>query len=173
MRFTDSHYTRCMIYATCWLSQYDIITGEITWQHQTTVDFPCYIYIYIIVAAQFAGVSVKYETMFKFPLFEKMCLFCFTLHSLQWRHNGHDCVSNHQPHDCLLNGLFRCRSKKTWKLCVTDLCAENSQGTGEFSAQMASNAEDVSISWRHHMNSVHDGSIDNASALGSGEAAGH
>ena len=22
---------------------------------------------------------------------------------LQWRHNGHDSVSNHQPHDCLLN----------------------------------------------------------------------
>ena len=22
---------------------------------------------------------------------------------LQWRHNGHDGVSNHQPHDCLLN----------------------------------------------------------------------
>ena len=23
--------------------------------------------------------------------------------SLPWRHNGHDGVSNHQPHDCLLN----------------------------------------------------------------------
>ena len=23
--------------------------------------------------------------------------------SLQWRNNGHDSVSNHQPHDCLLN----------------------------------------------------------------------
>ena len=26
---------------------------------------------------------------------------------LQWRHNGRDGVSNHQPHDCLLNRLFR------------------------------------------------------------------
>ena len=25
---------------------------------------------------------------------------------LQWRHNGVDGVSNHQPHDCLLNRLF-------------------------------------------------------------------
>ena len=33
--------------------------------------------------------------------------------SLQWRHNGRDSVSNHQPHDCLLNRLFRRRSKKT------------------------------------------------------------
>ena len=32
--------------------------------------------------------------------------------SLQWRHNGHDGVSNYQPHDCLLNRLFRRRSKK-------------------------------------------------------------
>ena len=27
--------------------------------------------------------------------------------SLQWRHNGRDSVSNHQPHDCLLNRLLR------------------------------------------------------------------
>ena len=31
---------------------------------------------------------------------------------LQWRHNGRDRVSNHQPHDCLLDRLFRRRSKK-------------------------------------------------------------
>ena len=42
---------------------------------------------------------------------------------LQWRHNGRDRVSNHQPHDCLLNHLFRRRSKKTSKLHVTGLCA--------------------------------------------------
>ena len=29
---------------------------------------------------------------------------------LHWRHNDHDGVSNHQPHGCLLNRLFRCRS---------------------------------------------------------------
>ena len=73
---------------------------------------------------------------------------------LQWRHNGHDSVSNHQPHDCLLNRLFRRRSKKTSKLRVTGLCARNSLGTGEFPAQMASNAENVSISWRHHANGM-------------------
>ena len=28
---------------------------------------------------------------------------------LLWRHNGHDSVSNHQHHDCLLNRLFRRR----------------------------------------------------------------
>ena len=70
--------------------------------------------------------------------------------SLQWRHNGHDSVSNHQPHDCLLKRLFRRRSKETSRLRVTGLCAGNSPGTGEFPAQMASNAENVSIWWRHH-----------------------
>ena len=71
-------------------------------------------------------------------------------HPLQWRHNAHDSVSNHQPRDCLLNRLTKRRSKKTSKLRVTGLCAENSPGTGEFPAQMASNAENVSIWWRHH-----------------------
>ena len=70
--------------------------------------------------------------------------------SLQWRHNGRDSVSNHQPHDCLLNRLFRHRSKKTSKLRVTGLCAGHSPQTGEFHAQMASNAENFSIWWRHH-----------------------
>ena len=48
--------------------------------------------------------------------------------SLQWRHNDHNSVSNHQPHDCLLNRLFRRRSKKTSKLRVTGLCVGNSPG---------------------------------------------
>ena len=52
---------------------------------------------------------------------------------LQWRHNERDGVSNHQSHDCLLNRLFRRRSKKASKLCVT-----------------ASNVENVSIWWRYH-----------------------
>ena len=67
---------------------------------------------------------------------------------LHWLHNGRDCVSNHQPHDCLLNRLFRRKSKKTLKLRVTGLCVEFT-GAGEFPAQMASNAENVSIRWRH------------------------
>ena len=73
-----------------------------------------------------------------------------TLLTLQWLHNGRDSVSNHQTHDCLLRRLFKYRSKKTSKLRVTGLCAGNSPGTGEFPAQMVSNAENVSIWWRHH-----------------------
>ena len=58
------------------------------------------------------------------------CIYCFQVWSgkfkgglsLQWRHNGHDGVSNHQPLDCLRNYLFRRWSKKTSKLHVTGLC---------------------------------------------------
>ena len=52
--------------------------------------------------------------------------------TLLWRHNGHDSVSNHQPHGCLLNRSFRCRLKKTSKPRVTGLCTGNSPVTGEF-----------------------------------------
>ena len=49
-------------------------------------------------------------------------------HPLQWRHNDHNCVWNHQPRGCLLSRLFRRRSKKTSKLRVTGLCVGNSPG---------------------------------------------
>ena len=71
--------------------------------------------------------------------------------ALQWRHDERNSVPNHQPHECLLNDLFGRRSKKTWKLCVTGLCAGNSPVPGEFTAQMASIAENVLIWWRHHV----------------------
>ena len=48
--------------------------------------------------------------------------------TLRWRHNELDGVSDHQPHGCLLNRLFRRRSKKTSKLRVTGLCVGNSPG---------------------------------------------
>ena len=78
--------------------------------------------------------------------------------ALQWRHNGRDGVSNHQLHDCLLNLLFWCRSKKTSKCHFTGLCVEKLPVTGEFPTQRANNVENVSISWRHHGES-HNGCI--------------
>ena len=71
--------------------------------------------------------------------------------TLQWRHNEHGGISNHQPHDCLLDR----RSKKTSKLRVTGLCEGNSLVTGKFPKQRASNAENVSIWWRHHESHMH------------------
>ena len=75
--------------------------------------------------------------------------------SLQWRHKDHDSVSNHQPHGCLLNRLFRRRSNKASKLRVTGLCVGNSpdrwiprtkdQLRGKFFHLMTSSCEVVMI----------------------------
>ena len=56
-------------------------------------------------------------------------------------------VSNHWRLKCLPNCLFRHRSKKTSKLSITGVCEGNSPMTGEFPAQRARNAENVSIWW--------------------------
>ena len=77
-------------------------------------------------------------------------VFVFHGFTLQWRHNGHDGVPNQRRLDCLLKRLFRRRSINTSKLRVTGLYEGNSPVTGEFPAQMACNAENVSIWWRHH-----------------------
>ena len=51
--------------------------------------------------------------------------------SLQWRRNKRDDATNHRHLDCLLNPLFRYRSKKTSKLRVTGLCKGNPpEGSG-------------------------------------------
>ena len=71
------------------------------------------------------------------------------LYTLLWRHNGRDCVSNHQPHDFLLNQTQikeNIKAPRQWPLCG------EFTGTGEFPTQMASNAEKVW--WRHHVQNI-------------------
>ena len=63
--------------------------------------------------------------------------------ALRWRHNGRDSVLNHQPQPFIQTQI----NENIKALCH---CAGNSPATGEFPAQMASNAENVSIWWRHH-----------------------
>ena len=72
---------------------------------------------------------------------------CEFIGLLQLRQNGRDGVSNHQLHDCLLNRLFRRRSKKTSKFRVTGLCAGNSPGTlqGHLSAGVRYKGQNVQI----------------------------
>ena len=74
--------------------------------------------------------------------------------SLQWRHNERNGVSNHRRLDYLLNRFFKHRSNKTSKLRVTGLCEGNSPVTGEVPTQSASDAENVSIWWRHQVKTM-------------------
>ena len=100
--------------------------------------------------------------IYSYPMFISVAV---TSKTLQCRHYGRDSVSNHQPHYCLLNRLFRRRSKKTSKLRVTGLCAENSPVPGEFPAKMASYAENVSIWLRHHEMHKYQDRISNNGSL--------
>ena len=59
--------------------------------------------------------------------------------SLQWRHN---------ERDCLPNRLFMRRSNKTLKLRVSGFCERNSPVNSPHNG--VSNADNVSIWWRHH-----------------------
>ena len=68
------------------------------------------------------GHTIDIDDIFVLWLIQASCI------SLRWRHNDQDGVSNHQPHGCLLNRLFRRRSNKTSKLRVTGLCVGNSPG---------------------------------------------
>ena len=83
--------------------------------------------------------------------------FIFTfilLWTLQGHHNERNRVSNHRRLYCLLNRLFRRKSKKKikaprhwplWREFTVD---------GEFPEQVSSNAESVSIWWRDHVTLV-------------------
>ena len=65
--------------------------------------------------------------------------------TFQWRHYERDGVSNHQPSYYLLNRVFEAQIKENIKVPrhhVTGLCA------GISPSQRASNAENVSISWK-------------------------
>ena len=90
------------------------------------------------------------------PLFNTPSSHIWWKHTLQWRHNERDGVSNHQPHDCFSTVYSRRRSKKTSKLRVTGLCEGNSPDTSKFPSQRASNADNASIWWRHHVKFVPD-----------------
>ena len=71
-----------------------------------------------------------------------------TFLSLQWCNNEHDGVSNHPRDNC--SGADQRKYKKILKFRVTGLCARKSPCGRWIPVQRISNAENVSIWWRHH-----------------------
>ena len=61
-----------------------------------------------------------------------------------------DGVSNHQPQIVYSTVCSGADQGKHQRLRVTSLCEGNSSVTDEFPAQRTSDAENVSIWWRHH-----------------------
>ena len=77
-----------------------------------------------------------------------LCLYYTTINSLvpeRCGYNGIILMSNHRRPDCLLNRLFRRRSKKTSKLCATGLCEGNPPVIVGFPSQRTCNVKNVSI----------------------------
>ena len=75
--------------------------------------------------------------------------------ALQRRDSERDDVSNRQPHNYLLNHLFRRRSTKISKLRVSGLCEGNLPVTGQFPAQRASKGKNiVFITLKRKMNEL-------------------
>ena len=97
------------------------------------------------------------ENSYRFIFFEEFSTLIFHslihlcyISTLLWVHNMMPPFC-HGDTDRITGLLFRRRSKKSSKLRVTGLCVGNSPVTGELPAQMASNADIVSIWWRHHV----------------------
>ena len=59
-------------------------------------------------------------------------------------------VSNRRPLKCFFSVMFWVTSKKHQRSALLALCEGNPPVTGGFPSQRASNAESVSILWRHH-----------------------
>ena len=73
---------------------------------------------------------------------------------IQWRHNDCNGVWNHQRLDCLLNCLFRCRSKETSKLRVTGLGEANPLLTIGFPSQRASYCPILTLRYKQSIKHV-------------------
>ena len=67
------------------------------------------------------------------------------LYQLQWHLNEREGIS--AVYSTVCSGGDK---KQTSKLRVIGICARNSPVIGEFPAQRASNAENISIWWRHN-----------------------
>ena len=74
--------------------------------------------IFVLVQWYYAlRYSIMYDSTFAWVLYNPVVIWgrfrqSVIFIALQWRHNERDGASNHQPHDCLLNRLFRHRSIK-------------------------------------------------------------
>ena len=62
-------------------------------------------------------------------------------------------IWHHRQFDCLFNNLLKLtkEEKKTSKPCSPGICSGNPPVIGGFPSQRASDAESVSMSWRHHV----------------------
>ena len=98
-----------------WPPAYHIVAKILTEDQVCIIHLLCWKNVELLMSS-----NIYYSTLILRELYLTYGYFVLTL---QWHHNDHDGVSNHQPHGCLPNRLFRRRSKKTPNLRVTVLFA--------------------------------------------------
>ena len=104
---------------------------------------------FLITAYAFATYRLRYELM-PFPY---ACPYSCAYHlsALQWCHNGRlNMASQITSLTIVYSTVYSGADQRKYQICVTGLWAGKSPVTGEFPSQRASNAENVSIWWRHH-----------------------
>ena len=105
-------HTTCVISLALCDSTYDV------WQQMNKKRYAA-VCLYLLRKCAFHTIDL--QTHNALNMHKYTTIHHFVTETLQWRYNEHDGVSNHQPSDCLVMRLFRCRSKKTSKLRVTGL----------------------------------------------------
>ena len=70
------------------------------------------------VATSFGNYDIMIKSAMVHTLLPHVTYMAWQLHTLQRRQSRRDCISKHRRLDCLLNRLFRRRSKKTSKLAI-------------------------------------------------------
>ena len=81
------------------------------------------------------------------------------LTSLVWRHNDQDGVSNNRRLDDLPNRFSSIDQRKRQSSASLAFVRGIHPVTGEFLSQRASNAGNVSVWWRHHVENVKQGNV--------------
>ena len=104
--FTSYHWNKNFISITyIFFSVIDYKILGLFWSQYYVVLWYLLIWLmFFMVTSQILGAAIKWLP-----------------HPLQWRHNGHESVWNHQPHDCLCNCQAQIRENmkalRHWPLC--------------------------------------------------------
>ena len=119
----------------------------------------------LLLTYTYHGVNIAKEVKTDYTLAKLLSYNCYNNYTINLQNLG-DIAKDIYDNTLLLEGstcsykqdtfldLHRRRSKKISKLRVTDICVENSPVTSEFPPQRDSNAENVSIWWRHLAGSI-------------------
>ena len=101
-------------------------------EHETLVSWIPWPKFYSVKKHNYCALSVTYCAVTNYPA-----------HTLHWRHHEHDGVSPLATRQ-FTQPFIQAQMKENIKVRITGLCEGNSPVTGD------SNAENVSIWWRHH-----------------------